>query len=180
MSLRVNTNVSAINTHRNLITNNTEQSKSMERLSSGMKINRGADGPASLVISERLRSQTAGLKQAIDNSERASSVIATAEGYLAEVADLLNSVKSLVVEAANTGGVSEEEIEAKAVESRLQRLEDAVSAQVDAAEVSPSPLALATRPRRSPSRPTLAARPHPAGLPPARRGRAAGALTAVR
>jgi flagellin len=58
MSLRVNTNVSAINTHRNLTINNTEQSKSMERLSSGMKINRGADGPASLVISERLRSQT--------------------------------------------------------------------------------------------------------------------------
>ena len=69
MSLRVNTNVPAINTHRNLTINNTEQAKSMERLSSGLKINRGADGPASLVISERLRAQTAGLKQAIDNSE---------------------------------------------------------------------------------------------------------------
>ena len=79
MSLRVNTNVSAINTHRNLTINNTEQSKSMERLSSGMKINRGADGPASLVISERLRSQTAGLKQAIDNSEAGISLVQTAE-----------------------------------------------------------------------------------------------------
>ena len=69
MSLRVNTNMPAINSHRNLIINNTEQAKTMERLSSGLKINRGADGPASLVISERLRSQTAGLKQAIDNSE---------------------------------------------------------------------------------------------------------------
>ncbi|MGA1136732.1 MAG: flagellin, partial [bacterium] len=77
MSLRVNTNVSAINSHRNLITNNTEQSKSMERLSSGLKINRGADGPASLVISERLRSQTAGLKQAIDNSEAGISLVQT-------------------------------------------------------------------------------------------------------
>ena len=61
MSLRVNTNVPAINTHRNLTLNNTAQAKSMERLSSGLKINRGADGPASLVISERLRAQTAGL-----------------------------------------------------------------------------------------------------------------------
>ncbi len=79
MSLRVNTNMPAINSHRNLIINNTEQAKTMERLSSGLKINRGADGPASLVISERLRSQTAGLKQAIDNSEAGVSLVQTAE-----------------------------------------------------------------------------------------------------
>ena len=54
MSLRVNTNMPAINSHRNLINNNAEQAKTMESLSSGLKINRGADGPASLVISERL------------------------------------------------------------------------------------------------------------------------------
>ena len=85
MSLRVNTNVPAINTHRNLTINNTEQAKSMERLSSGLKINRGADGPASLVISERLRAQTAGLKQAIDNSEAGISLAHTAEAALREV-----------------------------------------------------------------------------------------------
>ena len=55
MTLRVNTNIPAINSHRNLILNNTNQARTMERLSSGLKINRGADGPASLVISERLR-----------------------------------------------------------------------------------------------------------------------------
>ena len=101
MSLRVNTNVSAINTHRNLITNNTEQSKSMERLSSGMKINRGADGPASLVISERLRSQTAGLKQAIDNSEAGISLVQTAEAALDEVSSALITARQLAVHAAN-------------------------------------------------------------------------------
>ncbi|MFZ9096425.1 MAG: flagellin, partial [bacterium] len=85
MSLRVNTNVPAINTHRNLTLNNTAQAKSMERLSSGLKINRGADGPASLVISERLRAQTAGLKQAMDNSEAGISLVQTAEAALDEV-----------------------------------------------------------------------------------------------
>ena len=85
MSLRVNTNMPAINSHRNLINNNAEQAKTMESLSSGLKINRGADGPASLVISERLRAQTAGLKQAIDNSEAGVSLVQTAEAALDEV-----------------------------------------------------------------------------------------------
>ena len=101
MSLRVNTNVAAINSHRNLITNNTEQTKSMERLSSGLKINRGADGPASLVISERLRSQTAGLKQAIDNSEAGISLVQTAEAALNEVSSALITARQLAVHAAN-------------------------------------------------------------------------------
>jgi flagellin len=81
-----------------------------------LRINRGADDPAGLIVSERLRSEMRGIDQAIDNSERASSVIATTEGYLAEVADLLNSIKSLVVQAANTGGVSREEVEANQLE----------------------------------------------------------------
>ena len=62
MSLRVNTNIAAVNTHRNLVVNNGKQAEAMEQLSSGLKVNRGIDGPASLVISERLRAQTAGLK----------------------------------------------------------------------------------------------------------------------
>jgi flagellin len=69
-----------------------------------------------LIVSERLRSEMKGIGQAIENSERASSVIATTEGYLAEVADLLNSIKSLVVNSANTGGISEQEIEANQLE----------------------------------------------------------------
>ena len=72
MSLRINHNISAINSHRNLIQNTKTQAKNLERLSSGLKINRGADAPAGLIISERLRAQVAGLNQAIDNSEAVS------------------------------------------------------------------------------------------------------------
>ena len=120
MSLRVNTNVSAINTHRNLITNNTEQSKSMERLSSGMKINRGADGPASLVISERLRSQTAGLKQAIENSEAGVSLVQTAEAALDEVSSALITARQLAVHAANEA--VNDEVMLKADQQELENI----------------------------------------------------------
>ena len=101
MTVRVNSNIPAINSHRNLLINNTEQAKVMERLSSGLKINRGADGPAALVISERLRSQTAGLEQAIDNSEAGISLVQTAEVALDEVSASLINARQLAVHAAN-------------------------------------------------------------------------------
>ncbi len=69
MAIQVNSNTSAINSHRNLLINSTEQAKLMERLSSGLRINRSADGPAALVISKRLRSQTAGLEETANNSK---------------------------------------------------------------------------------------------------------------
>ena len=109
---RINTNVSSMIAQSNLRQTNSDLSVRLQRLSTGLRINRGSDDPAGLIVSERLRSEMKGLTQAVDNSERASSVIATSEGYLAEVADLLNSVKNLVVEAANTGGVSRDEVEA--------------------------------------------------------------------
>lgn len=109
---RINTNISSLIAQSNLARSNQDLSTSLQRLSTGLRINRGADDPAGLVVSERLRSEMQGLDQAIKNSERASSVIATTEGYLAEVTDLLNSIKSLIVESSNTGGVSREEIEA--------------------------------------------------------------------
>ena len=101
MTVRVNSNIPAINSHRNLLINNTEQAKVMERLSSGLKITRGADGPAALVISERLRSQTAGLEQAIDNSEAGISLVQTAEAALDEVSASLINARQLAVHAAN-------------------------------------------------------------------------------
>ena len=101
MSLRVNTNIAAVNTHRNLTVNSADQAKTMERLASGLKINRGADGPASLVISERLRAQTSGLKQAIDNSEAGISLVQTAEAALDEVSSALINARQLAVHAAN-------------------------------------------------------------------------------
>ena len=113
---RINTNVPSLIVQNNLNRSNTDLSTRLQRLATGLRINRGADDPAGLIVSERLRSEIKGIGQAIDNSERASSVIATTEGYLAEVADLLNSIKSLVVNSANTGGVSQEEIEANQLE----------------------------------------------------------------
>ncbi|QYU67616.1 flagellin [Leptolyngbya sp. 15MV] len=93
----------------NLNRTGVELETRLQRLATGMRINRGADDPAGLIISERLRSDVRGNEQAIKNSERASSVIATAEGSLAEVGDLLNSIRALIVEAANTGANSAEE-----------------------------------------------------------------------
>src|SRR6185436_17136373 len=109
---RINTNIASLISQSNLARTNADLVTRLQRLSTGLRINRGADDPAGLIVSERLRSELRGLEKAISNSERASSVIATTEGYLAEVADLLNSIKGLIVEAANTGGLSQEEIEA--------------------------------------------------------------------
>ena len=109
---RINTNIPSIIAQNNLSRAQDDLTVSLQRLSTGIRINRGADDPSGLIISERLRSEMQGINTAIDNSERASSVIATAEGYLAEVADLLNSIKGLVIEAANTGAVSRDEVNA--------------------------------------------------------------------
>ena len=99
--MRINTNASAINAHRNLLKNQSLQSKTLEKLSSGLKINRGADAPAQLQISEHLRSQTAGVKQAIDNSEMAISLMQTGEAALDEVSLSLVRARQLAIHAAN-------------------------------------------------------------------------------
>ena len=76
---------------------------SIERLSTGFRVNRGSDGPAALVISETQRAQISGLRTAIDNTERAVSVVQTAEGALGEINNLLVQVRSLAIDSANTG-----------------------------------------------------------------------------
>jgi flagellin len=106
---RINSNIPAMIARSNLSRANQDLQVRLQRLSTGLRINRGADDPAGLIISERLRSEISGLNQAVNNSSRASSVIATTEGALSEVSDLLSSIKGLVVEAANTGATSDEE-----------------------------------------------------------------------
>jgi flagellin len=96
-------NVGALNAQHNLGRANNSLNKSIERLSSGLKVNRGADGPAALVISEKQRSQISGLRTAIDNTEKAVSVVQTAEGALAEINTLLTKIRSLALDSANTG-----------------------------------------------------------------------------
>jgi flagellin len=109
---RINTNVGAIIANTNLAKSQKSLSTSLQRLSSGMRINSGADDPAGLIASETLRSEIQGISTAIDNSTRASNVISTADAALGEVSNLLVSIKGLVVQAANTGGLSNDEIEA--------------------------------------------------------------------
>jgi flagellin len=109
---RINTNVASLTAQRGLAKTQKTLGETLQRLSSGLRINRGADDPAGLIASEGLRSEIAGINQAIDNSQRAANVISTAEGALGEVANLLLNVKSLVVEAANKGALSPEEIQA--------------------------------------------------------------------
>ncbi|MGA0769772.1 MAG: flagellin, partial [bacterium] len=103
MTLRVNTNIAALNAHRNVQKVNADSVKNLERLSSGMRINTAADGPANLVVSEIMRSQISGLKQAVENSENGVSMVQTAEGALSEVNRLLTNMRQLAVHASNVG-----------------------------------------------------------------------------
>ena len=103
MSLVVANNVSSLTAQNNLSRSSSALSKSLERLSSGFKVNRGADGPAALVISEKQRAQIAGLEKAIENSSKAVSVVQTAEGALNEINNLLVKVRSLALDSANAG-----------------------------------------------------------------------------
>src|SRR5687767_1706557 len=109
---RINTNVASLTAQRGLARTQKQLNSTLQRLSSGLRINRGADDPAGLIASEGLRSEMAGINQAIDNSSRASNVISTAEGALGEVAAMLLNIKDLVVEAANSGALSPDEIAA--------------------------------------------------------------------
>ncbi|MBD3403631.1 hypothetical protein GF420_12105 [candidate division GN15 bacterium] len=103
MSLRINHNIAAINANRNLKLTTTAMNKSMQKLSSGFRINQAADDPAGLVISEQFRSQIAGLNRAIQNNEGSISMIQTAEGALTEINNLLISMRELAIHAANEG-----------------------------------------------------------------------------
>ncbi|HEY7087398.1 MAG TPA: flagellin [Tepidisphaeraceae bacterium] len=109
---RINTNVSSLIAQRILTKNNKDLNTSLERLSTGLKINTGADNPAGLIASENLRAEKAGISQAIDNANRASNIIGTAEGGLNEVSSLLTELQSLVGASANSGGLSKEEVAA--------------------------------------------------------------------
>lgn len=109
---RINTNVASIIAQNNLRQSHNDLATSLQRLSTGLAINRGADNPAGLIVSERLRGEIAGVTQAIDNAERAQNVIATTEAALQEISTLLTSIQGLAIEAANTGAFSDDEIAA--------------------------------------------------------------------
>ena len=101
--MRINQNIAAFNAYRNLASTNGMLGKSLEKLSSGYRINRAADDAAGLVISQSLRAQVSGLKVATRNAQDGISVVQTAEGALNEVHSMLNRMRDLAVQAANTG-----------------------------------------------------------------------------
>ena len=101
MGLRINTNVAALNTSRILRQNTLSLNKSLERLSSGLRINRAADDAAGLAIAEGFRSQVRGARVAIRNSQDGVSLIQTTEGALSESSNILQRIRELAVQAAN-------------------------------------------------------------------------------
>lgn len=113
MGLRINHNISALSALRQLRIADRQQASSLERLSTGLRINRASDDPSGLVISESLRSQVASLKQAKQNSQFASNLIGTAEAALNEVASLLVKVRASVIFALNSGGATLGQIQAE-------------------------------------------------------------------
>lgn len=109
---RINTNIPSIQAVHRLAANQGDLQTRLERLSTGLRINRGRDDPAGLIASETLRSEMRGISQAIDNSQRAINVISTAEGALNEISALLLDIQGLINHAANEGAISSEEIKA--------------------------------------------------------------------
>jgi flagellin len=119
MSLRINSNVEAFNAHRQLVGTSANMAKSMEKLSSGFRINRAADDAAGLAISEKLRSQIRGLAQSQRNTQDAVSLVQTAEGALQEVHSMLQRVRELAVQY-QTGSLSTSDKEA--IQSEVNQL----------------------------------------------------------
>jgi flagellin len=101
MGMRINSNIAALNAHRNLLVTASSLSKSMEKLSSGLRINRAADDAAGLAISEKMRSQIKGLNQAMRNAQDGISMIQTAEGALNEVHSILQRMRELAVQGSS-------------------------------------------------------------------------------
>ena len=110
--MRINNNIMAFNAHRQLSINNASSSKSMEKLSSGFRINRAADDAAGLSISEKMRGQIRGLKQASRNAQDGISLIQTAEGALNETHAILQRMRELVVQRGNDGTNAKDDISA--------------------------------------------------------------------
>ncbi|MCM3137636.1 flagellin Hag [Bacillus safensis] len=110
--MRINHNIAALNTLNRLSANNGASQKNMEKLSSGLKINRAGDDAAGLAISEKMRGQIRGLEMASKNAQDGISLIQTAEGALTETHSILQRVRELVVQAGNTGTQQGEDLTA--------------------------------------------------------------------
>lgn len=122
---RINTNVSSLIAQKILGRSNSQLQETLTRLSTGLRINAGKDDPAGLIASENLRRDITSAAKAITNTERATQLIATADSALSQISNLLNDIRGLVVEAANTGVLSDEQIAANQlqVDSSLEAID---------------------------------------------------------
>lgn len=130
----INTNVSSLIAQRALGKNNKATNSSLQRLSTGLKINTGADDPAGLIAAQNLKSESTGIQTAINNAGLASNVIGTADGGLSEVSNLLTQLQGLIGQSANTGGLSTSQIAANQLQvdsilSTVNRISDATNFQ---------------------------------------------------
>lgn len=123
MGLRINTNVSALNAHSTLVRNDSRLSTSIERLSSGMRINRASDDAAGLTISEKLRTQVRGLNRSIMNVQDGISLIQTAEGALNEVHSMLQRMRELALQSGNDTLTSTDRLE---IQKEVEQLKDEI------------------------------------------------------
>ena len=122
---RINTNVSSLVAQKTLSRSNDQLQQSLLRLSTGLQINVGRDNPAGLIASEVLRSDITNVQRAVTNSERANQLIATADSALGQVGSLLNDIRGLVSEAANSGALSADQISANqlTIDSSLESID---------------------------------------------------------
>jgi flagellin len=122
---RINTNISSMVAQKNLAKSNSNLQTSLNRLSTGLRVNSGKDDPAGLISSELLRRDITAVSKGIKNSERAGQFIATADSALSQVSSLLNDVRGLVTEAANSGALSDEQISANQlqIDSSLEAID---------------------------------------------------------
>ncbi len=118
--MRINHNIAALNTLNRLSANNGASQKNMEKLSSGLKINRAGDDAAGLAISEKMRGQIRGLEMATKNAQDGISLIQTAEGALTETHSILQRVRELVVQAGNTG--TQDDTDLGAIQEEIKNL----------------------------------------------------------
>jgi flagellin len=131
---RINTNVTSLIAQRVLNQNQSQLNTSLQRLSTGLKINSGADDPAGLIASENLKAEQTGITTALNNAQQAGNIIGTAEGGLNEVSSLLNQLQGLVGQAANSGGMSIDQISANQLQvdsilSTINRISGSTSFQ---------------------------------------------------
>ncbi|ARW00394.1 flagellin Hag [Bacillus subtilis] len=132
--MRINHNIAALNTLNRLSSNNSASSKNMEKLSSGLRINRAGDDAAGLAISEKMRGQIRGLEMASKNSQDGISLIQTAEGALTETHSILQRVRELVVQAGNTG--TQDGTDLQAIQDEISSLVEEIGGGTNANGIS--------------------------------------------